>query len=72
VSIVVADASKRWIEDPFRRAVARERMRMPRTRRIAVAAGAAAAAVVLLTSGVAGYTVEKSGAQLCRQSVDGD
>lgn len=72
LSIVVADASKRWIEDPFRRAVPRERVRMPRTRRIAVAAGAAVAAVVLLTSGVTGYTVEKPGAQLCRQSDGGD
>ena len=72
LSIVVADASKRWIEDPFRRAVPRERMRMPRARRIAVAAGTAVAAVVLLTSGVTGYTVEKPGAQLCRQSDGGD
>jgi hypothetical protein len=30
------------------------------------------AAVVLLTSGVTGYTVEKPGAQLCRQSDGGD
>ena len=72
LSIVVADASKRWIEDPFRRAVPRDRVRMPRSRRIAVAAGAAVAAVVLLTSGLAGYTVEKPGAQLCRQADGGD
>lgn len=72
LSIVVADASKRWIEDPFRRAVPRERVRMPHARRIAVAAGAAVAAVVLLTSGVAGYTVERPGAQLCRQTDGGD
>jgi peptidoglycan/LPS O-acetylase OafA/YrhL len=72
VSIVVAAASKRWIEDPFRRPVARERVRMPRARRIGVASAAALAAVVLLTSGVAGYTVEKPHAQLCRSTDDGD
>ncbi|HEU0182132.1 MAG TPA: acyltransferase, partial [Agromyces mariniharenae] len=72
LSIVVAAASKRWIEDPFRRAVPRERVRMPRARRIGVASAAALAAVVLLTSGVAGYTVEKPNAQLCRNSDDGD
>ena len=72
LSIVVAAASKRWIEDPFRRAVPRERVRMPRVRRIGVASAAALAAVVLLTSGVAGYTVEKPNAQLCRNSDDGD
>jgi len=71
LSIGVADASKRWIEDPFRRAMPRARMRLPRTRRIVVAVGAAAAAVVLLTSGITGYTVEKPSAQLCRQ-VDDD
>lgn len=72
LSIAVADASRRWIEDPFRRPMPRARVRMPRTRRIVVAAGAAAAAVVLLTSGITGYTVEKPSAQLCRQADDGD
>ena len=72
VSLVVADASKRWIEDPFRRAVPSERLRMPRARRIGVAAGTALAAVVLLTSGVAGYTIEKPHAQVCRNADDGD
>ena len=71
LSIVVADASKRWIEDPFRRVVPRERLRMPRARRIAVASAAAVAAVVLLSSGVAGYTVEKPYA-LCRDTPDGE
>lgn len=66
LSVLVADASKRWIEDPFRRVVPRERLRMPRARRIGVASGAAIAAVVLLTSGVTGYTVEKPHADLCR------
>lgn len=66
LSIVVADASKRWIEDPFRRVVPRDELRMPRARRIGMASGAAIAAVVLLTSGVTGYTVEKPHAQLCR------
>ena len=45
---------------------------MPRARRIGVASAAALAAVVLLTSGVAGYTVEKPHAQLCRSTDDGD
>jgi peptidoglycan/LPS O-acetylase OafA/YrhL len=72
LSLIVADASKRWIEDPFRRAVPRERLRMPRARRIGVAAGTALAAVVLLTSGVAGYTIEKPHAQVCWNADDGD
>ncbi len=72
LSIVVAAASKRWIEDPFRRAVPGERVRMPRARRVGVASAAALAAVVLLTSGVAGYTIEKPNAQLCRSTEDGD
>ena len=72
ISIAVAAASKRWIEDPFRRPAPRERVRMPRARRIGVASAAALAAVVLLTSGVAGYTVEKPHAQLCRSTDDGD
>lgn len=71
LSIVVADASKRWIEDPFRRVVPRERLRMPRARRITVASAAAVAAVVLLSSGVAGYTVEQPYA-LCRHAGDGE
>ncbi len=71
LSVVVADASKRWIEDPFRRVVPRERLRMPRARRIAVASAAAVAAVVLLSSGVAGYTVEKPYA-LCRNAHGGE
>ena len=44
---------------------------MPRARRIAVASAAAVAAVVLLSSGVAGYTVEKPYA-LCRDAHDGE
>jgi len=61
VSIVVADASKRWIEDPFRApgAMAAQRVRAGRARRIVVASGTAAAAIVLLTSGVTGYVVEQ-------------
>jgi peptidoglycan/LPS O-acetylase OafA/YrhL len=72
ISIVVAAASKRWIEDPFRRGVPRERVRMPRARRIGVASAAALAVVVLLTSGVAGYAIEKPHAELCRSTDDGD
>ena len=59
LSIAVAAASKRWIEDPFRRSPSRERVRMPRLRRIAVTSGTAFAAVALLTSGVAGYGIDE-------------
>jgi peptidoglycan/LPS O-acetylase OafA/YrhL len=66
LSIAVADASKRWIEDPFRaRTTASPRVPVGRVRRIGVASAAAAAAIVLLTSGVTGYTVEKPQAQMC-------
>ena len=71
LSIAVAAASKRWIEDPFRRSVPRERVRMPRARRVGVASVAALSAVVLLTSGVAGYTVEEPRGQHCRGADDG-
>jgi len=65
LSIAVADVSKRWIEDPFR---APKTIRVPvgRARRIGVASGAAVAVVLLLTSGVTGYTVEKPQAQPCQ------
>ncbi|WP_448005872.1 acyltransferase family protein [Agromyces bauzanensis] len=63
LSIAVADASKRWIEDPFRRPAGAPSPdaggRRGRARRIAVASAAAASALVLLTSGVAGYAVEE-------------
>ena len=60
LSIAVADASKRWIEDPFR-APSTPAPRLPagRVRLIGVASAAAAAVIVLTTSGVAGYTVER-------------
>jgi peptidoglycan/LPS O-acetylase OafA/YrhL len=65
LSVAVADASKRWIEDPFR-APATRRVPVGRVRRIGVASGAAVAVVLLLTSGVTGYTVEKPQAQPCQ------
>ncbi len=62
LSIAVADASKRWIEDPFRRPAGTTApeagARSGRMRRIAVASAAAVSVLVLLTSGVAGYAVE--------------
>ncbi|WP_173923565.1 acyltransferase [Agromyces sp. Marseille-P2726] len=70
LSIVVSAASKRWIEDPFRRSVPRERLRMPRARRAAVASVAAISAVVLLTSGVAGYAIEEPHGVACQRSDD--
>ncbi|HWM15729.1 MAG TPA: acyltransferase, partial [Microbacterium sp.] len=67
LSIAVAAASKRWIEDPFRAGVETTR-RVPagRARRLTVASGAAAVVILLLGSGVAGYTVEKPQAHQCR------
>lgn len=67
LSIVIADASKRWIEDPFRAPATAAVPRVPagRVRRVGVASAAAAATIVLLTSGVTGYTVEKPQAQMC-------
>ena len=70
LSIAVAAASKRWIEDPFRRLIPRERVRMPRARRVGVASVAALSAVILLTSGVAGYTVEEPRGEPCRAADD--
>ena len=70
LSIGVADASKRWIEDPFRRAgrttPAEAGRRGIRMRRIAVASAASVAALVLLTSGVAGYAVEEPRGHVCQ------
>lgn len=70
LSIAVADASKRWIEDPFRRvgsAPARVK-RMPAARRVGLASGAAVVIVGLLSSGVVGYAVEKPRVHVCEGS----
>lgn len=69
LSIAVADASKRWIEDPFRAPVTAAPAPLARTgrvRRMGVATVASASVILLLTSGVAGYTVEEPRAHHCR------
>jgi len=74
LSILVADASKRWIEDPFRRLgtapVPEQRLRP--ARRLGLASGAALAVVALLSSGVVGYAVEKPRAHVCEDSRSGE
>jgi peptidoglycan/LPS O-acetylase OafA/YrhL len=74
LSIVVADASKRWIEDPFRApgAMAAQRARAGRAGRIVAASGTAVAAIVLLTSGVTGYAVQQPRTQLCHHASVGE
>ena len=73
LSIAVADASKRWIEDPFRApatAAGAPPVRNGRVRRLGVAMVASASVILLLTSGVTGYTVEEPRAQHCRAHGD--
>ena len=73
LSIAVADASKRWIEDPFRRlgsAAAPHPLRQ--RRRLGLASGAAVVIVALLSSGAVGYAVEKPRAHVCEGSHSGE
>jgi peptidoglycan/LPS O-acetylase OafA/YrhL len=73
LSIAVADASKRWIEDPFRRlGSAAPAHPLRRRRRLGLASGAAVVVIALLSSGAVGYAVEKPRAHVCEGSHSGE